>query len=423
MDYQIYSTDGKRSISLVTSKGEIINVSDTHPNFKTIVKGITDPTPEFTEDYVVELTQPALVAGEKMSRLSDRISFTQNQIFFDGDAVDSAVAKHILRFISEDRHVNEYKYLVNFLDKLYTNPSEASRASLYEYLDRHKFAITPSGDIIAYKGVTREGLSIHSGQAIVNDVVMKGQIPNAVGSVIEMPRKKVNNDTSVGCSHGLHAGSFEYARNFGHGKLLKVVINPRDVVSVPDDCHFQKIRVCRYTVLEESEFEWNEAVFDDEDRDEDDICEDCDENYDDCECGIDGFDSYDGSDEDAEADDDAEARNQSYSAPAPFTPPAETPAPAVEPVVTPVAPVVTTAVSGADAVASVFRSAIELGGKVAFSYVTVNGEDREVSGFTPETVDAYAAQVVGRNADGEFRSYKFSGVSDPIAYTVTTQVI
>lgn len=412
MDYQIYSTDGKRSISLITSKGEVINVSDTHPNFVEIVQGITNPTEDFTEDYVITLTQPALVAGAKMSRLSDRISFTQNQIYFDGDAVDSAVAKHILRFISEDRHVNEYKYLVNFLDKLYTNPSEASRNSLYEYLDRHNFAITPSGDIIAYKGVNRDGSSIHSGQAIVNDVVMNGHIPNAVGSVIEMPRTKVNDNTQIGCSHGLHAGSFEYARNFGHGKLLKVVINPRDVVSVPNDCSFQKIRVCRYTVLEESDFEWTEAVFDDEDRDED-ICEDCDENYDDCECGIDDYSDYDDYREDDEDEDD-EPVVPTVAAPAPFTPPVVAPAPVATP---------TVAQTHTQAIASVFQSAIDLGGKVAFSYVTVNGEDREVSGFTPETIDEWASQVIGRNADGEYRSYKFNGVSDPVAYTTTTQVI
>jgi hypothetical protein len=33
--------------------------------------------------------------------------------------------------------------------------------------------------------------------------------------------------------------------------VVKVKINPRDVVSVPRDCDFQKLRTCRYEVLAE----------------------------------------------------------------------------------------------------------------------------------------------------------------------------
>jgi mRNA-degrading endonuclease RelE of RelBE toxin-antitoxin system len=57
-------------------------------------------------------------------------------------------------------------------------------------------------------------------------------------------------DPSTGCASGLHAGTYEYAKMYASGALLKVVINPRDVVSVPTDSDAQKLRVSRYRVVE-----------------------------------------------------------------------------------------------------------------------------------------------------------------------------
>jgi hypothetical protein len=64
-----------------------------------------------------------------------------------------------------------------------------------------------------------------------------------------MPRDQVQFDPGVGCHTGLHVGTFEYAAGFAQGALLEVVVNPRDVVSVPTDCGAQKMRTCRYTVV------------------------------------------------------------------------------------------------------------------------------------------------------------------------------
>ena len=387
MDYQLYGTAGKRSISIIFADGEIANVNDTHPHFEDVVQAVTVSHDEVNEEAIRQFLKPALVAGNKLSRFSDRITFTENQIYFDGDSVDGSVANHIRRFIEEGRHINEYKYLVRFLEKAYTNPSVTSRDSLYDYLQRHNFAITKDGDIVAYKGVDRAGLSIHSGVAIVNDVVMNGKIPNAVGSVIEMSRSKVDDDTGVGCSHGLHAGTYEYARNFGQGRLLKVLINPRDVVSVPKDCNWQKIRTCRYTVLEESDFEWTEAVWGDEDYDEEE-----DNDFDD--------DTWDDDQDDWSENDEEEA-----------------------PVATPVtvAPAATAPrtefklVPFADT-AEVIQSAIDNKEKVAFLYVTVAGETRDVTGFEPEYVNLSTGTVVGGNINDEYRSYRLSGITDAVAY-------
>jgi len=111
------------------------------------------------------------------------------------------------------------------------------------------------GDFVAYKGVRQNGdredlfRSISHGSAIVNGERHTGTIPTSPGVVVEMPRSEVNHNPSVGCSTGLHAGSWAYAYNFGSRTTLRVKINPRDVVSVPTDCGEAKMRVCRYRVL------------------------------------------------------------------------------------------------------------------------------------------------------------------------------
>jgi hypothetical protein len=119
-----------------------------------------------------------------------------------------------------------------------------------------------------------------------------------------MPRNKVDDDKLVGCSYGFHAGTLEYASNFagGNDRLVLVEIDPADVVSIPVDCEFQKLRTCRYKVVQEYDRPLSEPVYesrfstenddddlwDDDEDDELPFCSDCREasygNCDECDC-------------------------------------------------------------------------------------------------------------------------------------------
>jgi hypothetical protein len=83
----------------------------------------------------------------------------------------------------------------------------------------------------------------------------RGVFDNHVGNVCEMTRSKVDDDRGRGCSNGLHAGALNYVAGYGSlesgDKIVIVKINPRDVVSVPSDCNFEKLRTCRYEVVGE----------------------------------------------------------------------------------------------------------------------------------------------------------------------------
>ena len=68
------------------------------------------------------------------------------------------------------------------------------------------------------------------------------------------------------CSFGLHVGSYDYANGWAGdgGRLLLVEFDPQDAVSVPTDCNFQKLRVCKYKVvadITDSRKELDKAVY------------------------------------------------------------------------------------------------------------------------------------------------------------------
>lgn len=276
--YTIFKSESEGSgATIIFTDGTVTPVASSNPNFAELVALLTTTKPEdIDEDYVRQLVKPVLTIAASLTRLSERVTFdtASSLLLFDGDPLDGAIAEHIVRILQEGGNTDSYAALVAFLEKLAQNPSESSRKSLYDFIIRYGITIDPDGDFYVYKGVNSDGTSIHSGFGIVNGKTMNSRLPNEPGSVVEIPRSKVDADTSVGCSTGLHAGSYQYASGFSRGKLLTVKVNPRDVVSVPDHCAFQKIRVCRYKVITAETVKINNTTFtfaDNTDEDYDNI--------------------------------------------------------------------------------------------------------------------------------------------------------
>jgi hypothetical protein len=85
-------------------------------------------------------------------------------------------------------------------------------------------------------------------------------------------------------------GTYDYAKRYANGALLKVHVNPRDVVSVPTG-EGEKVRVCRYVVediIDAPETRWlatnDEAHAEFELEDPDETCECCGEPLEDGSC-------------------------------------------------------------------------------------------------------------------------------------------
>jgi hypothetical protein len=174
-------------------------------------------------------------------------------VTFKGQEIHNVVVDRILEFIREGL---PFEPLVKFLDKLMLNPSRRAIQELYRFLEHKNMPLTPDGDFLAYKSVKADFHSSTAGtvKPIHGTVRADGRIYNGVGEYIEVERREVDDDANVGCSHGLHVGTYGYASTFSE-LLLLVKVNPKDVVSVPYDCGCQKLRTAAYTVLSEAKRE------------------------------------------------------------------------------------------------------------------------------------------------------------------------
>jgi hypothetical protein len=244
LQYTLVGNEDGSNIVVFVPGGQPQVAHESHPNFDKIIEGA-----RAGDESVVDLFDVAATAAQRFQRLSERVTTANGRLYLDGEEVNNTLTTQVLRFMDEDE---DFMPLIRFFENVQANPNEHSREQLFEWLDRRDFTITQDGMIVGYKGVakTEDGFeSISSGTAIVDGEVKKGRIPNHIGAIIEMPRSEVQHDPEVGCHVGLHVGTYEYASGFARGALLEVHVNPRDVVSVPTDCDAQKMRTCRYVVV------------------------------------------------------------------------------------------------------------------------------------------------------------------------------
>lgn len=238
---------------------------DTHPNFAHIVASCEAAFrgEDIDPQDVLDLFDVAATVSAKFERLSDRVSVKNGVILLDGDPVHGTLQDQILAFLDAGE---DFAPLVNFYEKLLTNPLGDVRAGLYDWIQGQTaegaLTITPEGNLLGYKSVhtadpewrTDETVVYRPsrrGEGVVNgrDVSVTEFIEQVPGDVVEMPRSKVLHSPSQECGDGLHIGTWNYAKGFQGDTVLLVEFNPRDIVSLPDRNSSWKLRVCRYTVV------------------------------------------------------------------------------------------------------------------------------------------------------------------------------
>ena len=216
----------------------------------------------------------------------EQIEVKDGSVFVDGDVIQSVVADRIINFLADGV---DCLPIFKFITRLQLNPSKRAVDELYTFLEHKHLPLTETGTFLAYKAVRNDFTDKHTGKFF-----------NGVGEVLSMPRNKVDDDKNVGCSYGFHAGTLRYASEFacGSDKMVLVEIDPADVVSIPTDCEFQKLRTARYKVVAEYERPLDEHVYEsrfstendddvDDEWDDDSSCTEC-ESYsidcDECNC-------------------------------------------------------------------------------------------------------------------------------------------
>jgi len=174
---------------------------------------------------------------EAMARLtSGKVKVVGSTVFYKGEPIHSTLAMKLVTMMDEGYDATPW---AKFLDNVMLNPSDVSRGCLFDFLERFEAPLTEDGCFIAFKGVRNDYKDCHS-----------GTFDNSPGQIVKMPREKVVEDPSQTCAAGLHACASHYLDGFWSSqKVVAVKINPRDVVSVPGDYNYSKMRVCEYLVI------------------------------------------------------------------------------------------------------------------------------------------------------------------------------
>lgn len=166
------------------------------------------------------------------------ITIEGNVVKFNGEAVNDSLTDKMLSVMDEGFSVAPW---ANFYANLQQNPSYNSRQALFNFLEKFQAPFTPDGCFIAFKRVRNDFMDIYS-----------GKFDNSPGTVVEMDRRDVDENNSNTCSAGLHVAASSYLDGYAsasRAKTVMVKVNPKDVVAVPADYNFSKMRVCRYEVL------------------------------------------------------------------------------------------------------------------------------------------------------------------------------
>lgn len=159
----------------------------------------------------------------------------------DGVEVTHPVLKEtIARFVLAGEPISP---IVEFVKKVRQNPSFDSQNRLLACLEKNHHPILHDGRFLAYKRINKDFKDLYT-----------GTIDNSIGRTVTVSRNDVDDNNSKTCSHGLHVASFQYARyvygNQSENPLVICAVDPADVVAVPSDYNEQKMRVCRYQVLD-----------------------------------------------------------------------------------------------------------------------------------------------------------------------------
>jgi hypothetical protein len=252
-------------VVFIPGKGLQPPVASDHPSYKAILGACMASMKgeSVDEAELIDLFDIGATITRKFQRLSDRVTVKGDNVLLDGDPVHGTLQEQILDFLSAGE---DFGPLVNFYEKLLTNPLGDVRDGLYDWIDGGRkdgpLTITPEGNILGYKSVhsatpewrtdeTTVYRPSRRGEGIVNgrDVTASEFIEQVAGDVVEMPRSKVLNAPSQACGDGLHIGTWGYANGFQGDTVMLVEFSPRDIVSLPDSNSAWKLRVCRYTVI------------------------------------------------------------------------------------------------------------------------------------------------------------------------------
>lgn len=225
-----YLIQGKNIILVTDGKSHTIS-RDTHIAYNKIVEALKEQRWDDLRD-LIEPKKAIVNFG------AGNVSIEEDEIFWKGQPFHNSLSKRMIEMYLDGFPIDP---MVRFMENLMENPSKRSVDQMYNFLERNSLPITEDGHFLAFKKVRKDNYNdIHS-----------NTIYNGIGEIVEMARNGVDDNPDSYCSSGLHFCSESYLAHFGSSgdPVMILKINPRDVVSVPNDYNGAKGRCCRYEVV------------------------------------------------------------------------------------------------------------------------------------------------------------------------------
>lgn len=255
---KVIKVDNKVTVFL--ENGEIIEREVTEDEFKKVVEAQTDEEvlmilcPEYQKS--VELHNNALTLIEKIQK-SKLLSMRGDVVYWEEVSclsVPEELAKAIIK--AEEEH-NELKISTyrNFWTLMSLNPSEECRKNLYWFLQLHGLKLAKCGFFVAYRNVdTTKEKGVYTDHHSHSTRIK-------IGEMVTLPREKCDCDSNNECSKGLHCASVKWLKKNYFGNVgLACLVNPADVVAVPHNSEYGKLRTCAYLPMEIIHYDENNDV-------------------------------------------------------------------------------------------------------------------------------------------------------------------
>lgn len=223
---------------IVYLNGELHTIHETHEHFNEIKK--------LLESGSFDIKTLIDKSGVIREYCGNEITVEGGIVYFNDKPIHNNITDRIFKMYKKG---DDASALINFLKKVANNPNPKIMDQIDRFLQGVYIPIGVDGCLYAYKAIRPNYTDIYS-----------GKIDNSVGNIVKIDRKDVVDDNNIACGHGLHCGNLEYVKRYGGGKrgknrLVVVRVDPENIVSVPKDHHFMKVRCCEYKVV--SEVTWD----------------------------------------------------------------------------------------------------------------------------------------------------------------------
>ncbi len=255
---KVIKVDNK--VTVLLENGDFVEREVTDEEFEKVIKAHSDDEvlkilyPEYQK--TIDDRNKALSMIEKL-RQSKLLRVENDTIYWDNVSSLSIPVELAEVIVDAELEHNDLKISTyrNFWTLMSLNPDEECRKNLFWFLQFHGLRLAKCGFFVAYRNVAttnEEGIytDYHSHSTRIK-----------IGEMVTLDRSKCDCDSSNECSRGLHCASVKWLkRNYFGSVGLACLVNPADVVAVPHNSSYGKLRTCAYLPMEIIHYDENDNV-------------------------------------------------------------------------------------------------------------------------------------------------------------------